>query len=241
MTPRSGSTFLSQHISRRLNLGHPAEYLNEGFIANFEHLFPPPSLNDFENFVLTNFTSSTGVFGLKTDWWRFKRARELNYLSRLYEDVDLTIFLMRKDLLSQTISLTISMQTGIWHDSNIQFSAADKAYENLVYDEDMLMENLRGLVVSEYFWTRHLEESPKPVIRLLYEDAIADLEAVTTEIAAALDVPMAPGHAAWGTSAMRRVPSPVNAEWKTRFLTNHQDLVESWTRQRGEIRPMRAG
>ena len=90
MTPRSGSTMLARQLSA-LDIGHPQEFLNEGFIANFDLLFPPPNLSDFEQFIVSNYTSKNGVFGLKADYHRFAHSRKIGYLSALYSDIDVYI------------------------------------------------------------------------------------------------------------------------------------------------------
>jgi LPS sulfotransferase NodH len=241
MTPRSGSTRLAQHLSRQRCLGFPAEYLNEGFIATFEHLFPPPNLHDFETLVLSRFTSPTGVFGMKTDWWRFSRAREIGYLNGLHQDPDLFVLLRRRDLVSQAISLTISIQTNVWHDSNLRFADVEAAYAGLAYDEAQIVNTLISLLEQEHRWLLHLDSVATPHIDVFFEDTLEDLDAVCAEIAAALGVHLSEPEDAADEPQMQPVPSRVNGAWKARFVEAQPQLVEACIRYRGLVSPVDNG
>jgi LPS sulfotransferase NodH len=235
MTPRSGSTLLARQLSA-LSVGHPQEFLNEGFIASFDLLFPTPSLSDFESFVVSNFTSSDGVFGLKADWSRFKRATEINYLPRMQGEFDLYVYLRRNDFVSQAISLEIAAQTGIWEESSARYANIEDLYSNLKYDEAALAGNIIAIMEQEYQWTKYLQRKNAPVLKFTYEDIVANLDDVAWKIAKAVGVsadrPLAgPQH-----YPLKPVPSRVNSEWKLRFLAQNHDFVAQWTRRRGLVR-----
>src|SRR3954463_4499536 len=55
-TARSGSTFLRARIADYGELGFPMEFLNESYVAEFDRLFPSPSLQDLESYVAASFT-----------------------------------------------------------------------------------------------------------------------------------------------------------------------------------------
>jgi LPS sulfotransferase NodH len=233
ITPRSGSTMLAQELSRRYGLGHAGEFLNEGFIANFEHLFPTPSLSDFQRFLLTSFTSPEGIFGLKTDWFRYARARELEYLPRVYENIDLYIYMRRRDFVGQAVSLAVAMQTGIWHDTNFRFSRAEQVYANLVYDERMIADNVLSLMEQEYGWETYFQSVSARVIPIFYEDLAGALEDVLAEIGAALGAQPVGGLERGLAPALKPTPSRVNAAWRARFLESQAALVDHWEACRG--------
>lgn len=235
MTPRSGSTLLAQQLSTRCGLGHPGEFLNEGFIAHFQHLFPTPSLEDFERFLLASFTTSHGVFGFKSDWFRFRQAREIGYLPRIYERIDLAILLRRRDFLAQAVSLAISMQSGIWHDNDVWFTPPEQAYASLTYDPKMILQNVRGLMEQEYQWERFACESRIPILRLDYEDFVGGIDQTLRTIVSALgqDIDIAPSRSVGG--ALRPTPSSVNSTWRLRFLASHGGLIERCQAMRGAL------
>ncbi len=235
ITPRSGSTLLAQQLSRRYGLGHPGEFLNEGFIANFEHLFPTPNLADFQRFLLNSFTSPEGIFGFKADWFRYARARELEYLPRVYENIDLYIFMRRRDFVGQAVSLAIAMQSGIWHESNIRFERSETVYAGLVYDEDMIAGNVLSLMEQEYGWTNYFETVSARVIPVFYEDVATSLDTILFQIGAALGAMPVEEAARNFAAAMKPTPSRVNAEWRQRFLDRRSDLVDHWTPRRGRV------
>lgn len=235
MTPRSGSTMLGQELSRRYGLGHPGEFLNEGFIGNFEHLFPTPSLSDFQRFLLNNFTTPDGIFGFKADWFRYARARELEYLPRVYENIDLYIYMRRRDFVGQAVSLAIAMQSGIWHDTNMRFRQARQVYAHLAYDEAMITENVLGLMEQEYSWETYFEDIPGRVIPICYEDLVGSLDAILHQIGLALGAqPTAPQTRSFAPT-MQPTPSTVNAEWRARYIENQGPLVDYWQAHRGRV------
>ena len=233
ITPRSGSTLLAQELSRRYGLGHPGEFLNEGFIANFEHLFPTPNLADFQRFLLNSFTSPEGIFGFKADWFRYARARELEYLPRVYENIDLYIYLRRRDFVGQAVSLAVAMQSGIWHETNIRFERADSVYANLVYDEAMIAENVLSLMEQEYRWETYFDRAAGRVIPLYYEDISQSLDATLFQVGALLGARPTGEATRSFAPQMKPTPSRVNGEWRARFLESQGALVDHWEAHRG--------
>lgn len=235
ITPRSGSTMLGQELSRRYGLGHPGEFLNEGFIANFEHLFPTPSLSDFQRFLLNSFTSPDGIFGFKADWFRYARARELEYLPRVYENIDLYIYMRRRDFVAQAVSLAVAMQSGIWHETNIRFENAANVYAGLVYDEAMIAENVISLMEAEYGWETYFERVSGRVIPVCYEDLTDSLDGILGQIGLALGAQPAVALPRSFDTTLKPTPSTVNAEWRARFMETRGELVAYWQAHRGRV------
>ena len=232
MTPRSGSTLLARQLSA-LDIGHPQEFLNEGFIANFDLLFPPPSLSDFEHFIVSSYTSKNGIFGLKADYHRFAHSRRIGYMSSLYDDVDIYVYLRRNDFVSQAISLAIAAQTGIWEELSSRFIDVDEVYRNLVYRVEDIIESIINIMEQEYHWREFLEQEDKPVLSFSYEELVVGLDQTVRRIGAELGVEIGDRRQASTASVIKPVPSRINSEWKLRFLGRNQALVAKWTRQRG--------
>jgi LPS sulfotransferase NodH len=235
MTPRSGSTLLSRQLSA-CGIGHPQEFLNEAFLLRFEELFPNPSLADFEAFVLGHYTSTDGVFGLKTDWTRLNSAQRMDYLPALHSDFDLYIYLTRRDLLSQAISLTVAQQSGVWEEVQARYASPELLYANLAYDEAQIMDNIAALMEHEYQWTKFLQCVKRPVLRLTYEQLTANSDAIIASIGQHLGLSVPHAQAAASAAAIEAMPPRVNSEWRLRFLAKHRELVEGWARARG-LRP----
>lgn len=231
MTPRSGSTLLARQLSA-CGVGHPQEFLNEAFLLRFEEMFPVPSLADLEGFILGHYTSSDGVFGMKSDWTRLNAAREADYLPALHEDFDLYVYLTRSDFLSQAISLSVSQQSGVWEEVQARYAEPD-VYARLAYDEAQIMDNIAALMEHEYQWTKLLQCVNRPVLRLTYEQLAANPEAVVASIAGELGLAVPYGLRGDGAAAIQPVPSRINSDWRRRFLAAHSDVVETWSRARG--------
>ena len=233
-TPRSGSTLLARELSAH-GIGHPQEFLNEAFLLRFEELFPEPSLDDFQSFVLGHYTSGDGVFGLKADWTRLNEARAADYLPELHSHFDLYIYLTRRDHLSQAISLTIAQQSGLWEEVQARY-ADPHVYARLAYDEAQIQDNIAALMEHEYQWTKFLQCVKQPVLRLSYEQLAANPGAAVASIGAELGLTVPYALHAGNDAAIQPVSSRVNSEWRLRFLARHRDLVRTWASARG-LRP----
>jgi LPS sulfotransferase NodH len=235
MTPRSGSTLLARQLSAR-GIGHPQEFLSESFFLRFEELFPAPGLADFEAFVLSHYTSIDGVFGMKSDWTRFNSAQCQGFFPGLHSDFDLCIYLTRRDLLSQSISLTVAQQSGVWEEIQARYVAPEELYANLAYDEAQIMDNIAALMEHEYQWVQTLQRMNRPVIRLTYEEFVANPDAILAAIGQQLGLSVPHALPLPAAVPIQPVPSRVNSEWRLRVLAKHRDLVEGWARSRG-LRP----
>ncbi|WP_337187694.1 Stf0 family sulfotransferase [Phenylobacterium sp.] len=230
---RTGSTLLCSRIGEYGRLGFPDEFLNEAYISQFDRLFPTPNLEDFEAYVSASFASEDGVFGLKTDWWRFQSARRLDLFRSFYEPLDLVVFLRREDFVAQAVSLTLAVETELWHERDVVVGDLEDRQRQIPFDADKVELHARNILNQEYYWTRFLEESPAPRVDLFYEDLARDVDAGVAAIARAFDIPPPP--AAPSAPAVRKPRSEVPAEWAERFAAERADFVRYWRINRGEL------
>ncbi|MET0273331.1 MAG: Stf0 family sulfotransferase, partial [Phenylobacterium sp.] len=175
-TARTGSTFLCSRIADYEKLGFPMEFLNESYISEFDRLFPNPSLQDFERFVGQSFSSADGVFGLKTDWWRFQMAQQMHMFDSLLEPLDLIVHLRREDFVAQAVSLTLAVETDLWHERDATGRNLEASHGKLEFNARTIKANARNILNQEYHWRRYFEHAEAPVIEMTYESVTHDVD-----------------------------------------------------------------
>lgn len=232
-TGRSGSTFLCSRIADYGELGFPMEFLNESYISEFDRLFPSPSLEDYERYVTGSFASRQGIFGVKTDWWRFHEARKLGLFRTLTEPLDLIVHLKRDDFVAQAVSLALAVETNVWHDRDVHSESLDAWHANCVYDPGKLKAHARNLVNQEYHWRNFIAEAGAPSIELVYEDVAKDVDSAIRSLANAFDLRL--GDNPPKAEAVRQANSAVAREWAARFREDCEDFIEFWSEYRGLI------
>ncbi|MET0272171.1 MAG: Stf0 family sulfotransferase [Phenylobacterium sp.] len=232
-TARSGSTFLCARISEYARLGFPMEFLNESYVAQFDALFPSPSLSDFEAFVVGSFTSKQGVFGLKTDWWRFQQARELQAMQALVRPLDLIVKLYREDFVAQAVSLALAVATQVWHSRDASLAPLEALHEAVPFDAEAIKEHAANILNQEYLWREYIETAGAPCLALSYETVSRDVDGAVAQIAAALGARLGPVPPS--ANVISRQQTRVSRLWVERFNSECGDYVSYWRDHRGRV------
>lgn len=209
---RSGSNLLAWALRSTGRLGKPKrEPFSHPEIVERARRWKAATLAEYTAAVLRRGSSANGVFGVKVS------ADQLLWLARerIIPDVikdPAYVYVTRRDLLGQAISLTIARQTGRW-------STKLQGHGEPEYDPLAIAEAAQWIVESqaqfEYFFAIHGIEP----LRVSYEDLDADLEGTVTLVAQHLGVE--------GRMSVDRNASPrqrqrtlVNDEFRERFLAD---------------------
>jgi LPS sulfotransferase NodH len=232
-TGRSGSTFLCSRIADYGDLGFPMEFLNESYISEFDRLFPSPNLADYERYVTGSFASRQGIFGIKTDWWRFDEARKLGLFDTLLDPIDLIVHLKRDDFVAQAVSLALAVESNVWHDRDVNSEMLDAWHAACEYDPAKVKHHARNLLNQEYYWRNFIAEAAAPSIELVYEDVAKDVDSAIRSLADAFDMRL--GAKPPKAEAVRQAKSGVAKDWALRFREECADFVEFWREYRGLI------
>ena len=233
-TARSGSTFLCARIADYGELGFPMEFLNESYVAEFDRLFPNPSLEDLERYVAASFTSRSGIFGVKTDWWRFQEARNLGFLNGLVgQPFDVVVHLRRRDFVAQAVSLALAVETDVWHGRDVHERPLDEWHGQVAYDAAKVKAHARNILNQEYHWRRFIAETGAPALDLVYEEVAKDVDCAIRGIAEAFDLRL--GSKPKPADAIRQGRSGAARAWCERFREECEDFVAFWTEYRGLI------
>ncbi|MBI1197411.1 MAG: hypothetical protein GC203_06070 [Phenylobacterium sp.] len=229
---RAGSTLLCSRIGEYGVLGFPDEFLNEAFVERLDLVFPQPNLDDFEAYVSARFVSPNGVFGLKSDWWRFDAARRHDLCRSFYEPLDLVVYLWRDDFVAQAVSYTLAVETQQWHARDAVDGDLETAQREVPYDGDKVETAARNILNQEHMWSRFLAGCDAPVIRLSYEALTADPDEAVARIGETLGVDLPPREAA---PRMRKGRSGVGREWRERFAAERGEFIRFWNEHRGTM------
>jgi LPS sulfotransferase NodH len=228
---RAGSTFLCARIAEYGTLGFPREFLNESFLAEFDRIFPNPNLQDYEAFVLNDFASENGVFGVKSDWWRFQEARKLGLLNRVLDELELIVFLRRRDYVAQAVSGVLAAESGVWHGHEVMQDDLDPWHSAVAYDREKIERAARSILDEEFHWSRFIQRSGAPTLEFDYEDVSADVDAKIGVIAEALGVDAEPP--AGRANTVRKGRSKTAVEWRDRFREESRGFLSFWEKNRG--------
>ena len=230
---RSGSTFFCARIADYGELGFPMEFLNESYISEFDRLFPHPNLEDYERYITGSFASRQGIFGIKTDWWRFQEARSLGLFETLLDPIDLIVHLRRDDFVAQAVSLALAVESNVWHERDVNTANLDPWHEKVGYDPAKVKVHARNILNQEYHWRRFIAQGGTPAMDLFYEDVAQDVDAAIRNLANAFDMRL--GVRPERSDGIRQAKSSIAQQWCERFREECADFVEFWTEYRGLI------
>lgn len=231
-TGRTGSTLLCSRIAEYGSLGFPNEFLNESYVSEFERLFPNPSLRDFEHYISRCFASKDGIFGLKTDWWRFRLARELELFRSFYEPLDLIVWLKREDFVAQAVSLTLARETHLWHVRGDDDGSLAARHAELEFDAPKIIAQARNILNQEYHWAEFFKTCPAPRLDMTYEALARNVDEGVLAIAEAFELSLVPRQS---LPRVRKGRSGAGEAWCARFESECADFVEFWQEHRGRL------
>jgi len=218
-SPRCGSTLLSNILTAG-GAGKPTEYFQYPYHANeyFQEKTEEGMLRSFESLVREH--CANHIFGSKMA--HDHRAHLDGLLARQiagYEGLDSIfpghrwIFMKRKDLLRQAISLCIAEQTGVWHLEQNQINSAAAGIE---YDFFSILSRLMILSANNLNWELYFEKNALLPLTLFYEDFLADKKPALKLIAA---------HLGLGSDSLTNVP-PDTKGGLAKISDRYKDLYE---------------
>jgi LPS sulfotransferase NodH len=171
ITPRSGSTALSTAISNTTKavggfLGYPAEHFNLGddvLGARARH-YGCQTFEEYVERVLIESTDRGGTFSVKGDFVQLFPALSTQAFKAIWQDVSF-VYLYRRDVVAQAVSLARAHVHGIWNSSGSFSSAFELSEEDIA--------NWASMIVStEAAWSLWFSINNIEPIRLAYEDYV---------------------------------------------------------------------
>jgi trehalose 2-sulfotransferase len=217
-SPRCGSSLLCRLLEHTGHMGAPFEYLNHevhvqplaqrlGVVSN-GRVDPGSYLRAVQRIR----TSPNGVFGLKTHYSHLAAIIRIPGISAFVASSSF-IWIRRRDILSQAISLLKASQTGQWG-----LSEGDVTLNNVLYSYEGITKALAIVQRENAGWEKFFCCTELPNLQVWYEDLVSETNAVCQAAYRLVLGQDWPGHFSLEQSKRIRQADSANSEWKTRFI-----------------------
>lgn len=210
--PRSGSTFLCLKLWETGILGAPMEYLN--FANRNSDMVPRLGHGDtvaYWNELLRLRTSPNGVFTYKMFIGDYQQALSQNPALLPLIRSDDTIYITRRDKLSQAVSYARAYQSGKWFSVGIESSPP-------AYSKEAIDHAFHWIEVAENGWEEAFRRRGCSPIRLYYEDLVADPAATIDSLITGLGISDTKKHPGIPLGQINVQRDSLSAEWRSRYL-----------------------
>ena len=217
---RSGSAHLCRMLTSTRRLGEPAEYYNVRVKPERMKLWNATS--DFEYFreMLLRTSTDNGVCGIKVATGAFENLRsELGPMFELLRPK--YIWLRRRDVLRQAISLYRASETDVWH----WHEGQAKPRAAVAFDAEKIESCRKQIEQANEAWASWIAEQEVEPLQLWYEDVVASPRDTIESICRYLGIneknlpPI--------KSDLRVMRDEVTEDWRTRLVKmDHRETNE---------------
>lgn len=227
-TPRSGSSWFGDLLRSTRVLGNPEEFLNQDTNSEVVRRFATRTEIDYLNALETVTASGNGLFSIEAVWGHVELCGF--DLLHYYGDAHF-VYLRRRDILAQAISLLLATETGVYHNptggaGEAQTGAADR----LVSPEKTFATIRRwwGHLMN-YECQAEIQFAIRGIrpLRLTYEDIVGDPPGTVQQVREFCAIPPEAGGPP--SSSYAPVGGRANAELAEQFLHAEPEFVARMT------------
>lgn len=222
MTPRSGSSYLCDVLSRSNRFGLPGEFLNQEFLPNIMSRIPGRTPCEYFRNVGRVRKTRNGIYGLKASWFQFR-----NFVELMGDDECLSgykfIYLTRRDIAAQAVSLYKATASSVFHTNKNHDADAVNKLESLEYDFDEINRWYEHIVKQEQGWQGYFRDNRINPCCISYEEIDADVQSVVMKIAVYLGVNPSKVTTPSEPSVFVKVSDRRNLEWSCRYLLERSE------------------
>ncbi|MEM9986883.1 MAG: Stf0 family sulfotransferase [Bacteroidota bacterium] len=239
MTPRTGSTLLSELLAQSQQLGHPHELFTLEPHSSLAEHYQVDSWERLRDELWSRSALDTGCMALKYGIYRSRHepiVQELRQLQGLAE-VDLWnwapfeelfprcqhLFLTRRNKLRQVISWWKAIQDQQWHLRPGQSREQTNHFYEDKYDFAALQHLLKEVQLREAATQQFFSDNNLTPLTVVYEDLIQDVVHQLGRILAFLG--LEPQLAAQSKPSFLPTRSEINDQWEARL---REDLQTGW-------------
>lgn len=232
-TPRSGSSWLTSILTETKTLGTPGEWFNPQLMPSSTRSKGARNLDQFVE-AISRHRIHGGIFGFEVTFHQisavFGRADE--FVSRFH---DATFFwLIRRDIVSQGVSLDKMVQTSISHAPSIDASEIARRDDAYSYDSGRIRKWIQHIHAAEIGTEKMIADYGLRPTRLSYEgivslgaQEVADIFATRLGITLP-DLGEIP-------SDHRKIATRKNDEFSERFSYENKEFLEDMNAARSEM------
>ena len=168
-TPRSGSSWLGGLINSTNHLGNPKEWFSPvSMSARLQKLYPCQHIEDYLNCLIRDQKSKNGVFGFEVSFAQFQLVLELLDIPNFFENKLSYIYLYRRNLVAQAISLYRATDTDVFH--SVQKDYQSKKDIHFSYNSSKIWHWLIRILEQEYEWPKFFKSRNITPLTISYED-----------------------------------------------------------------------
>lgn len=179
-TPRCGSHLLGHALIETKYFGVPLEYFHPNNANIWKKKLKANNNETLLGELIKRRTSSTGFFGFKAHWTHLESLTDKNVFNK-YGGIQSVIWIYRRNILKQAISLCIARQTKQW-------ISGSKKHADPVYDYNLIVSQAIQVRDQNRQWQRYLASKfSHNTMVVSYEDILAQSENVLKGIALHID------------------------------------------------------
>jgi len=208
-TNRSGSTFLGEALAATGSVKPAREYLNHPVVRRQS---TQRGITSFDAYLidLAGRFGHQGILTVKSGLGQLYYLAKLGFLGDLIKDPAF-ILIERDDTLAQAVSWAIAFQTGQWK------STQERSDQPVEYDFDMIDKRIDSILSENAAFRAFFARNDCHVEFVRYEQLRASPKEVIEDVATKLGLESAHYRQEQVSIAPQR--SSMNAEWKTRYLS----------------------
>lgn len=232
MTPRSGSTWLTELMASAGGLGVPQEWFNESFLRSNEPALGcrPPLLRgtlDINDYLRSIVDEGQGVAGAEVSIFQALMLAELFEGAPEEGILDASFYLRRWDVIAQGISLYRSAKSGRFHSYQTKPEEI-RSFQEVKYDADEIAHWIRQIIEYEDLFEKLFEKAGLRPVPIFYEDLQQNPLGHLREIAERIGV-IGPDELPASNLTLMRDDRSI--DWARKFS---RDLSDDLDRQIGE-------
>ncbi len=232
-TPRSGSTYLGDVLSKSGCLGNPKEWFNPPLR---QRMILESGCRDLKQYYrhVKSVHRTRKVFGVELTWHHLKLAMDFSG-EDLFTDIQSWFFLRRRDYVAQGVSLHKAVESGVFHSTQAARGVRPKKqarYNGLQIAKHILRTMQQESALKHYFSKRGIQPIP-----LWYEEVVAiDPAELVNTFLSSLDLPLDSAHHLGPNeleSGHTKLADRSNNDMIAQFREDHTEFLQYWDENRG--------
>lgn len=232
-TPRSGSSWLTSILTKTKAMGTPGEWFNPSLIPDSSRAKGARNLDQFVE-AISRHEIHGDTFGFEITYHQICAVFETDeqFMAR-FSNAEF-FWLIRKDIVTQGVSLDKMVQTKVGHTANSDLSEIENSDNSYDYDADRILRSIRHIRSAEIETEKMIAKFDLKPTRLSYEaNTSAGAQKVVDIFAAKLglqgfvseDIP----------SEHRKIGTIKNDAFAERFRAENQDFIQTLNAERADM------
>ncbi|AFZ44909.1 hypothetical protein PCC7418_2773 [Halothece sp. PCC 7418] len=210
-TPRSGSHLLGHTLKQTNVLGFPLEYFNPVNLPEWQKRFGTEGILDTYREIQRHRTSPNGCFGCKLSYRQFKKIMQRHKFEDFFSSNCKFIFVRRRDLIAQAVSLAKMWTTGS------AISSVNPTQEP-IYNRQLIEKACELIARENACWEILFARRRCQYIEVYYEDFAKDLNLTVSDVTSFLNIEIPRDFKVSASSLPEKQRDKINQIWKEKFF-----------------------